>query len=228
MSIDFAAGSSQLVNVSTNQNLLNGSSAVSVIAWVSNGTPAADRSRIVAYLGNTGIDVLTLRDRFGSWAVTARPTESSSEVLVVATVGTVDALTCIGAVVDFVGGTVDLYLDGVLNNSGSTGAWGSAASESGPANIGANDASSSFFSGRIHEVRSYARALSADELLSVYNARGRDRSAAFNRWTLLTDAPGVVVTGTIYDLMGNGPGTPINSPVCAENELTVRGRRGRR
>jgi hypothetical protein len=65
-------------------------------------------------------------------------------------------------------GQVEYFVDGAsIGTKSNASAYGSSAAK--PANIGANNSSVAFMKGSIDEVRVYNRALSAAEILQLYN-----------------------------------------------------------
>lgn len=128
------------------------------------------------------------------------------------------------------GAILRLYVDSV--EEGTTAASGNLTSTTAPVRIGAGSGgvgTENPFDGTLDDPRIYARAPSADEILTIYNSRGRDGIALglAGRWLLNEGAPGVVASGAgvIKDSGPNGlDGTPANSPTWASGQLASRRR----
>ncbi len=80
------------------------------------------------------------------------------------------------------------------------------------------------FDGEISDVRLYERALSAEEMQTIYALKGKDGiyRGLKHRWTLDESGEGVLATGadTVRDHIGNQAGTPNSSPTYRGNEIT--------
>ncbi len=79
--------------------------------------------------------------------------------------------------------------------------------------------------GTVEDTRIYERALSANEVKTIFSARGRD-SVIYKlkyRWILNEDSCGQSAAGkdSIKDLMGNANGTPSSNPVYQGSNLTI-------
>jgi hypothetical protein len=83
-----------------------------------------------------------------------------------------------------------------------------------------------YWTGDLHDVRIYTRALSLAEIQSIYHARGGDTvvSSLLGRWPLLEpDASSASGAGTVTDIAGNGyHGTPYNTPTYASAPFKCR------
>ena len=125
------------------------------------------------------------------------------------------------------GTTVRIYVNGV--QEGTAGRTGNINSTTAPVRIGAGSGSpitsEEPMDGDLDDARIYDRALSADEILTIYNSRGRDGIALGRvaRYLMNEGAPGVAASGAgiIKDSGPNGlDGTPVNSPIWASGQLT--------
>ena len=93
--------------------------------------------------------------------------------------------------------------------------------------VGSGATSEQPMDGAAEDVRIYDRTLSPDEILTIYNSRGRDGIALGRvaQYLLNEGAPGVVASGAGV-IKDSGPsgldGTPANSPTWASGELTFR------
>ena len=122
-----------------------------------------------------------------------------------------------------------IYLNGV-QDGGSTAKAGAIRTGGAPTWIGANPltASDRPWDGEIEDARIYSRALSADEMLTIFNAEGVDGIAdgLLTKHHMLEGAPGVaaVGAGTVKDAAGNHNGTPTGSPVYSASNLRFRRR----
>ena len=122
------------------------------------------------------------------------------------------------------GTTLRIYVNGVEENS-NTITGGNLRSVAAPVRIGSGSGDGEEpMDGILDDARIYDRALSADEILTIYNSRGRD-GIALNlkaRYLLNEGAPGVAASGAgvIKDSGPNGlDGTPANSPIWASGQL---------
>lgn len=78
--------------------------------------------------------------------------------------------------------------------------------------------------GLLEDIRVYTRALSLNELLTMFTLRGKDNiiNGLFWNWKMNERAPGqtATVASSIIDAVGNFNGSPINSPVYQAGILT--------
>ena len=127
------------------------------------------------------------------------------------------------------GTTMRVYLDGVEDDT--TAKTGSINSTTAPVRIGVGSGATSEqpADGAVEDARFYDRALTASEILTIFNSRGRDGIALGRvaRYQLNEGAPGVVASGAgvVKDSGPNGlDGTPANSPTWASGQLNFRRR----
>lgn len=135
---------------------------------------------------------------------------------------------------DYVNGTLQLFINGVLVTNTNVLLWNgnssnttSAAASLGEANNGAN-----FYDGIMDDARVYNRALSAQEIQNIYYSRGKDSNVLglVHRWTFREDSSGDAATGagsTKDKGTGVLNGTPSNSPVFTGCLVSHRRRRRR-
>lgn len=227
MAMNFVSASAQSVTIGV-QQLIPGSNQVTIAAWMTTVGAQPAFTRALQYENGPLVTMVSIRTNFGQWEVSARPRSADPEFSVQSGVAVSTSLTHVVGVIDFIAGTIRVFTNGVLTNSGATATWyGGAGVDNGPAYLAARATATQTLNGELHGARSYQRALSDDEVMGLFLARGRDRDAPFNRWTVNELSPGTVSVA-VADKMGLGPGTPDNSPVYAENNITVRARRGRR
>jgi len=163
-------GTSDYVNCGTNANL-RPTSAMSLIAWLKLDT-------------TSGIRTIASTYEAGGYGLSFNEAAYPGKLLFSAYIGGAYRYAVTNDTFSdttnwhFLAGTYDgsrirLYLDGILQNTG-TDITGSIQYPIMPllvaANPGAGGASASYFDGFVDDVRIYNRALSADEILALYNA----------------------------------------------------------
>jgi len=121
------------------------------------------------------------------------------------------------------GTTLRIYVNGVEENS-NTVTGGNLRSVATTVRIGSGSGGENHMDGCLEDARIYDRVLSADEILTIFNSRGRD-GIALNlvaRYLMNEGAPGVIASGAgvIKDIGPNGlDGTPVNSPTWVSGQL---------
>ncbi len=102
---------------------------------------------------------------------------------------------------------VEIWIDGQLNKSNTTGIPASQYNASNNFTVGARSDGTQVPDGTIEDARAYNRALSAEEMQTIYAARGSDGivDGLVSRWLLNEGAPGTNPSGTnIIDVGGGG------------------------
>lgn len=95
---------------------------------------------------------------------------------------------------DATAGLLRIYINGVQEGTAAAGAAGTASGEN--FNIGRRPNASRYFNGAIEDPRVYNRALSADEVQTLYLSRGRDYmyNGLVGRWLFTEKAPATVLS----------------------------------
>lgn len=111
------------------------------------------------------------------------------------------ALTHVAGRARFTGQALDVFINGVLNNTTAIAGWVANNSNLTTSNnaIGFNIGTATQpYGGNVQDLRVYNRALSDTEINDIYLARGRDSNflGLFNRWNLIERFPGAAVTAT--------------------------------
>ncbi len=109
--------------------------------------------------------------------------------------------------------SVEIWVDGQLSNSNTTGIPATQFNGSNSVVIGARSDGGQVIDGVIDDARIYNRALSAEEMSTIHAARGHDGivDGLVSRWLMNEGAPGVTVAGAgvVKDIGGGGnDGTP--------------------
>ena len=167
--LNFAAASSQYVNLGTNSSLAGGSpSAITVSAWVK--PTGSGYEEIAARRDGSSLSWMLWIDytsdgraRFGT-EVTSGP---NPDYTVVSPYITPGVWTHIVGVYSISDGVLRIYVNGVA--AGTTAGGGTINSSSQRTFIGADAWSGNYFNGTIDDVRIYNRALSASEVGRLYN-----------------------------------------------------------
>jgi len=112
-----------------------------------------------------------------------------------------------------------LYVNGVFDHQ-NTAANGT---ETGGTtlSLGTRSESSERIDGKLFDFRVYDRVLTLAEIETIYASRGQDfiLENLRNRWVFSEGYPGQVASGSVKDLIGNNDGTPVSSPVYAEENI---------
>lgn len=125
--------------------------------------------------------------------------------------------------IDYTNKVIRLYVDGALDSTSGALTFGSATTDT-SASLGTIlgngfAGGGSGITGTMADARIYTKLLSANEILSIYNGRGRDsiRDSLFSRWRMNEGADTTTVTGAsvIKDIVSAKNATPTNSPVYA-------------
>jgi hypothetical protein len=169
----------------------------------------------------------------GDYLYVARRLDADGSTVVQGGAPAVDVLAHVVGVAKFTGGGIDLYIDGVFIGTTANAGWtaNSANTTSGNAHIGSeDDGAGNYFNGTIDDVRIYHRALSANEINTIYRARGRDNilEGLHCRWTFSELVAGSSASGSGV-VRDKGPGqlhgTPTNTPTYASAIAAHRRRR---
>jgi hypothetical protein len=124
------------------------------------------------------------------------------------------------------GTTHSLYVDGVLDNTSTTAPQTATPTA---VNIGRWTGGSEYFEGTVDDIRVYDRALSSEEIETMYAALGVDGIVAglVSRWTMKEGSPGSIASGAgnVKDLAVNANnGEAFASPTYEAGELRFRRR----
>lgn len=122
--------------------------------------------------------------------------------------------------------SVEVWLDGALSSSNTTGVPATQFNTANDVAIGGRMDGTQVIDGTMFDPRIYNRALSAEEMQTVHAARGHDGivDGLVSRWLLNEGAPGVVPAGaTIIDSGGGGnTGTPSGTSPYVADPLSLR------
>jgi len=229
-------GTTQYCNMAGTQDTLNGVSASVFMAWVTIGSVTGTRNLFFFSTNSSGG---TARVRLGlvanQFVVAGRRTDGET-LKSFTQVGTVAITTTpqhIVAVYDYTNNDGFFYLNGVLNTSDLTffdSGGSTTASNAVQNSVGARDSTpDQFYQGIVYDARVYInRVLTANEIETIYNARGSDGIIQNLRHRyLFTEAAVGASPATIFDdgdggvsFAGNRNLTTIASPVIAEDFIT--------
>lgn len=205
-------------------NILESQSVLTVSMWFK-GTAAAQQDLGFQSAGN-----ITVRLRTPSSGLTMRFTiANAGPAANVDSIATINDGNWHHVVGVYNGATpIDIYIDGVLDNTSAGNAPASTGTTGNDVSVGAVN-TARFFTGDIDDVRVYDRALSAAEVATIFAARGTDGivSGLIGRLLLNEGAPGTVASGAGLnkDISNNGNnGTPTNSPTFTDGILRFRRR----
>jgi hypothetical protein len=212
MAMSFIAGSSEVVVMDTSFTV---PAEGTVCFWI---TPQADYAVNARAWGSDG----SFEVRFpSSNAPNAEIYSADGIAASTLTAGTRYHMLCTWDW-DTVNVTLQIYLDGLLDNSG----LGSLPSAPGVSAItfanrtGASD----FWTGILDDFRLYNRILTAHEAAAIHRMRGADGivNGLLHRWLLDEKAPGVLASGSgsVLDVTaGDMSGTPANTPTYEESAV---------
>ena len=225
MAMDFAAASEQHVEIGDVAPLNITGDQITVSCWAKNMVNG-EHKVIAKWSDSPGLFSYLLSINASDQPFFAVHTGSQSVALATTAmvIGTLHHL-----VGTYDGTTMRVYLDGV--EDGTTAKTGNITSTTAPVRIGVGSGATSEqpMDGSLEDARIYDRVLSPEEILTIFNSRGRDGIALGRvaRYPMNEGAPGVVASGAdvIKDSGPNGlDGTPVNSPTWASGELTFKRR----
>lgn len=178
----FTAASSQCINMGVNQPLLVSCAGATMSAWVyyTTVTPSVEFSIGAVSIGagaatqNSRIQ-LTLDSAARINLLSRAADAETNEILTGPTLAATTWYHIVG-VNNYTAGTQQLYINGAFSTSRvATFAATTSATNARNSAVGAqDDCTSGFMNGRIHDLRVYNRALSADEITTMYNSLGND------------------------------------------------------
>ena len=208
------------------------------MAWVFVDPAAAATDDLIA-IGTGGVGLIdsraTIRVTVGTtnFQVGGRSLDTDPFITLNGGTLTTSVWTHIAGVLDYANDTLELYQDGVSVAFASAVGFGSTSSDStNPKNghlAAQDDGSAGFFDGRLGDCRVYGRALTADEIQTIYQTRGVDKivSGLEQRWMQEELNPGSIASGAGF-VKDIGPvprdGTPVASPIYIADELRSRRR----
>jgi hypothetical protein len=136
---------------------------------------------------------------------------------------------------DYDGQSIQIFVDGVLNNTTAVAGWVGNTSNTTSAgmSVGARADANNFADGLAMDARVYARTLSAIEIQNLFGQRGKDGNVVSiqNRYKMTEQPPGTAAAGAGL-IKDSGPrkrnGTPVNTPTYATRWLIQSNRRRRR
>lgn len=214
-------GISQSVDLGTAVNFSGANDAGSVTAWF-NAATIADSRVIDKSVGLNANDITLM---LGITTVGGQSVRGNLDGIAVTSVETVNTGQWYFLAIVYNGATVKLYLDGVeVDSTAHTGNVASDARNTRIASAG-HDTTAREFDGKIADVRVYDRALSVNELLTMFANRGHDMIPARYRWPLNDDAPGVVIgAGAVQNIgeIAGSDGGGTNTPDFDTHDLSLR------
>lgn len=240
MPLDFD-GTNDAVDLGSSIPAANGVGALTVMAWVNMDDSPSGNEFLCLSINNGGVPTDTSRIEFGriTGGVSAgapqaqgrAPDAGAAQNVNGTTIVPNNAWMHVAMVFDFANATFSIYEDGVLDvSAGVTVNATTDATDSAAGAIFAEDqAASGFSDGRGEDFRIYNRALTADEIQTIFQCRGVDGivEGLVNRW-LLNEGPvgsSPSGAGSIKDV---GPGQrnvdPVDAPVYAAGEQRYRRR----
>jgi Concanavalin A-like lectin/glucanases superfamily len=137
----------------------------------------------------------------------------------------------VAAVFRYSAGALEIYVDGVLETTLAIGGW--TANSSNTASLGAALGGRSdgvgTMNGLLEGCRVYNRALSAQEIGNLFQARGGDGNVfgLVHRWQLQDGAPGATNFGAVDSGVGARNGTPTGTPFITFGNWLSRSHRRR-
>jgi hypothetical protein len=225
-------GSTTSVNVGNPSSLqLTGSMTLS--AWVKAEAHCSDDCDIaVKYVaGSGGFQLKTTPDTGPrTFGFTVTPNASSATQRYSSATVDLNRWYFVAGVYNASAQTMDIYVDGALNNGTLSGAVpASQFNSNNNVTLGAypNEDYNRHFNGTIDDVRVYNRALSADEVKRLYNLGGGMRSSASQQNKVTTGLVGYwpfngkdIAGTTVYDRSGQGHnGTMVSSPLKVAGKI---------
>jgi len=164
------------VITTSNAVMINGSSGITISAWVMQGNGADAYDGIVFSRGSsTAIFGLDVGATAGSFSCMALDTQGSNSITY-----PLNTWHHVVETWDVYSNKTRLYVDGAL--SGETAKTGTSFNQNTQILIGYDSSSSRYFRGNIDEVRIYNRSLSAEEILSLYQL-GSSHITDWSAWS---------------------------------------------
>lgn len=224
MAMNFVSASSQRLTLSSSLATFQNVTGGTIMCWVNlQGTLPTTETLIYIYSVNGSGSArfsLSFRGQLTKFRTSARRLDADSVTTVDSTTTVVaGTLYHICAVAEFNNTALRLYVNGVQENSATIAGWTAATSNTASTSAYvASNSTGSYFNGLVTDVRSYSRALTAQEVLNVYGGRGRD-SVVLNmqdRWKMAGDPPGSNGTPQSIGLL-QAWASQTNNPLYAEN-----------
>lgn len=115
-----------------------------------------------------------------------------------------------------------VYLNGAQNGTSSPGTTGSTNSQAFQIGAGSPYGNLIYFNGYMEDVRVYTRALSADEVATIYAARGTDKilSSLVGHWPMTGGAP-TTAPGTILDRTNSKYSTTASGTLSYQENIAL-------
>lgn len=241
MAMSFVAASSQYVSLGTLLNSLQNVSTATLSVWVNPVDVGATERFILAYSVGTVNNQSRARlaediTANNTWMITGRRVDGDAQSAVnsISTISTGTNVHIVGAY-NYTGGALTIYINGAQSNTlaiaGWTGNTSNTTSQAASIATRPDAGAGTFFNGIIDDARVYNRLLSANEINTIYRARGKDSiiRGLIHRYNFFEAATGTIATGagTVRD-KGSGThvnGTPTNSPTYASAIVSKRRRR---
>ena len=214
-------------------NDMGGAAQLTLLAWIiATSFAAGDEGVIFGKsdgTGNVGPWKLQIEDGGVGLRFILNASVGGDVTITDATVFSTGTLYLVAGVYD--GASMITYVNGVATTSAAQ--TGTVESTADPARIGGLDTGTGVFrrkfNGRIEDAQVYTRGLSANEMLTIYNARGHAaiKNGMLHRWILNEATPGTVAAtaGQFKDeAAGLFNASPIFSPVYRAAQLSHRRR----
>lgn len=177
-------------------------------AWVQMSNPIGELDRCQLSVGNR----LQLWWSHTDIFIRARRIDADGETVVLG-IGNARQWMHVAGVADYSNGLLTIYVNG--QDEGSDVLDSSGVSEAGDQLMDINKLAHLDFAGAgpacVADIRCYPRAFTATEVLSLYNARGRDGHAPYHRIKCFETPQSTLVAAgpTVVDTSGRNPGSPV-------------------
>ena len=215
MTLDFVGlANDRVIDLGT-ANVPGSTGALTVTAWINpDAVGLADEQVIIAKSGstaNTGAFKMQVENS-GNGNVLRGILNST----VLDSPGAISAGVWTFVAMRYTGAAQQLYINGA--QVATQALSGNVATSANPLRIAAVNTGTEVreFDGPLDDIRVYTRALTPNELLTLYTLRGGDNivNGLLWRWRMAELAPGTAATGagSVKDAAGNLNGTPLNSP----------------
>ncbi len=220
----FVSGSSQYINLGINQSYCVNCSAHSISAWIYVTDTSVERDIVSISIGasssttSSRASIVVLSG--GTLSLISRASDVDAEHDCNSAAGTIAVNTWyhVVGVADLVNATQTLYINGIQNVQSTAVAFNQTTTSNTNAYnscIGSQDnGSAAYMSGYIHDVRIFSRALTANEVMTIYVSGGKD-SIIYKQdgRFLLSEGPTGTTISSVVNLGTVGTaGTPVNSP----------------
>jgi hypothetical protein len=219
MAIDFEAGNTDNFLLSASISTFQNVSGATLMCWYLGESLANTEDYIVHFSTTNNIQSRCgIGRRSGLFRASARRLDGDLVTnLDGATSPSNGVLYHLAVTYNFTGQSLILYVNGAQDGSAAPSSWtGNTSNTAGTGRIGtrADGSATNDMDGVLEDVRAYNRALSAEEVNTIYQARGRDKivNGLLHRYKMIEGSPGSAAS-TIVDIGslkidGSASGTP--------------------